>query len=59
VFGPVSGSMAERRRLTDEQIERAFGKYLRGAPVKALAIDYGVHYETMRKYLRQRRKGVA
>ena len=59
MFGPASGSMAELRRLTDEQIERAFGEYLRGTPVKALAIDYGVHYETMRKYLRQRRKGVA
>jgi hypothetical protein len=59
VSGPVSGSMSERRRLTDEQIERAFSEHLRGAPVKALAIDYGVHYETMRKYLRQRRKGVA
>jgi len=46
------------QKLLPHQIHAAYVRHQAGEPVKALAYEYGVHYETMRKYLRQQRKGV-
>lgn len=45
-------------KLSVSQVREAARLRSQGVPVKALAYDFGVHYETMRKYLRQHSKGL-